>query len=85
MAKRKSYCDDWSCPARASCAHHFGRSLAYARMSERHPRTEHGPGTPYDRHASEDRQSCASWRFDRPKKWLMPRPGDVTNYQGFTL
>lgn len=41
-------------------------------------KTGHGEGTPYDRHASEDRQSCACYRFDRPKAWLMPRPGQVT-------
>lgn len=83
MSKRRtSYCDDWSCPARPSCAHHFGRSLAYARMSERHPPTMHGPDTPYDRHASEDRQSCENYRFDRQKKWLMPRPGDIDLIHG---
>lgn len=72
---RKTYCDDWTCPASASCAHHFGRSAAYAGMKP--AKTGHGDGTPYDRHASEDRQSCAAYRFDRPKAWLMPQAGQV--------
>ncbi len=73
---RKVWCDDWSCPARRSCAHHFGRSLAYAAMREG-ARTGHGHETPYDRHASEDRQSCSAYRFDRQKEWLKPQPGQI--------
>ena len=75
---RKVYCDDWRCPARVSCAHHFGRSAAYASMREG-TKQEHGPFTKYDRDASEDRQSCSAYRFDRQKPWLKPRPGDI-NY-----
>lgn len=29
-------CEDWECPAHRSCARHFGRSDAYAAMSEKH-------------------------------------------------
>ena len=75
---RKVWCDDWSCPARASCAHHFGRSAAYFGMKEG-AKTGHGDGTPYDRHASEDRQSCAVYRFDRQKEWLRIQPGMITH------
>lgn len=71
---RRTYCDDWTCPARVSCANHFGRSLAYARMNP--AKVEHGDGTPFDRHASEDRQSCENYKLDRPKRWLMPKEGD---------
>jgi len=76
---KKLYCNDWTCPARVSCAHHFGRSKVYFAMSDPNPKTAHGPDTPYDRHESEDRQSCASYRFDRQKEWLRAQPGDV-NY-----
>jgi hypothetical protein len=77
---RKTWCDDWTCPAQPSCAHHFGRSKAYAAMAR--AKTGHGHGTPYDRHASEDRQSCDAYRFDRIKPWLMPRPGDINLLPG---
>lgn len=73
----KPLCDDWTCPARVSCAHHFGRSRAYAAMSDRHGKVGHGEGTPYDRHSSEDRQSCDAYRLDRPRAWLMPQPGQA--------
>jgi hypothetical protein len=58
---RKVWCDDWSCPARPSCANHFWRSKAYAGM-RMGTKTEHGDGTRYDRHTSKDRQSCSSYR-----------------------
>lgn len=73
---RKIWCDDWSCPARVSCAHNFGRSAAYASMRER-VMVAHGPFTSYDRHASEEGQSCDAYRRDRAKLWLMPQPGQV--------
>jgi len=79
---RKVWCDDWSCPAARSCVHHFGRSAAYAAMREG-VKCHHGDGTPYDRHASEDRQSCASYRFDRQKEWLKPKLGQITHTGGF--
>lgn len=75
---QKLWCDDWSCPAAKSCAHHFGRSAAYAGMREG-AKTGSGQGTPYDRYASEDRQSCTAYRFDRPKAWLVAHPGQVTH------
>lgn len=34
MTGPKPLCQDWSCPARVSCARHFGRSAAYATMAE---------------------------------------------------
>lgn len=77
MSERKTWCDDWSCPARASCAHHFGRSGAYAAMREDHGPVEHGPFTPYDRHASDDGQACDKYRRDRRKAWLEPAPGQL--------
>lgn len=74
------YCDDWSCPARASCAKHFGRSRAYASMRDPgRTRISHGEGTPFDRHASEDRQSCSAYKFDKPRAWLMPQDGQTTH------
>lgn len=74
----KVWCDDWSCPARASCANHFGRSAAYAGMREG-AKAEHGPLTAYDRHQSDDRQNCDKYRRDRAKPWLAPQPGQVTH------
>lgn len=79
---RKTWCDDWTCPARVSCAHHFGRSKAYGAMKGQRNKWEHGPFTLYDRHASEDRQACDKYRLDRPKPWLMPQPGQVTHFPG---
>lgn len=78
---RKTWCDDWTCPARVSCAHHFGRSAAYAGMKP--AKTGHGFGTPYDRFETKgDPDSCPAYRFDRPKPWLLPRPGDVNLIPG---
>jgi len=73
---QKVWCDDWSCPARASCANHFGRSAAYAGMKP--AKTGHGHETPYDRHQSEDRQACDKYRRDHAKSWLAFQPGQIT-------
>lgn len=70
----KVWCDDWRCPARASCANHFGRSRAYAGMRlgakvESVERTGR-----YNWMAGPDAGlSCAEYRLDKPKSWLMPK------------
>ncbi|HEX2255625.1 MAG TPA: hypothetical protein VHG92_02800 [Afifellaceae bacterium] len=60
----KWLCEDWACPARVSCARHFGRSSLYGALRERHPPLRHGP-----RDRGQD--SCAEYRFDRPRQWLL--------------
>ena len=77
---RPRYCDDWSCPAHVSCARHFGRSRAYAAMSDRIASTGHGPGTHFFRGIKE---SCAQYEFDAIKPWLMPQPGQVVLPEGY--
>lgn len=83
----KLYCDDWRCPARVSCAHHFGRSSAYASMrradSER-DRLEsiEGTGRFNWMQGPDAGNSCAAYRLDKPKKWLMPQPGQITHSEG---
>lgn len=69
MSKSRVFCDDWGCPAKVSCAHHFGRSHAYASMkgadaeNSVHTRT-------FGRKPGAD--DCADYRFDRPRPWLLP-------------
>lgn len=77
----KVYCDDWRCPARASCAQHFGRSQAYAAMSDRRAKVESVENTGrFNWMAGPDAgNSCEHYRLDKPKEWLMPRPGQVTH------
>jgi hypothetical protein len=64
----KVYCDDWSCPARVSCAHHFGRSAAYAGMREGSKVESVVHSGIYKRDA--DKDSCSEYRLDKPKDWL---------------
>jgi hypothetical protein len=71
---RKVWCDDWACPASVSCAHHFGRSAAYAAMRPGSKVESIENTGKYER----DLQNCASYRFDRAKPWLMPLPGQIT-------
>lgn len=75
------YCDDWGCPARASCALHFGRSHAYAAMSDRRVRIESIENTGrFNWMTGPDAgKSCEHYELDKPKKWLMPQPGQVTH------
>jgi len=80
--ERPKHCDDWECPARVSCARHFGRSSAYAAMRREHESTGHGPGTWYFRGIKEH---CPRYEFDKPKEWLMPKPGQVTHLPPGTL
>lgn len=65
----KTYCEDWSCPARCSCAHHFGRSHEYAAMEgavmERRVELHKFP-------RDAGAVSCPRYEFDKPKKWLLP-------------
>ena len=72
--ERPKYCDDWSCPARVSCARHFGRSVEYAEMRDARVSIGHGPGTIYWRGV---RDHCERYQFDKPREWLMPQPGQV--------
>ncbi len=65
-------CDDWSCPAAASCARHFGRSAAYAATTMPAPATKTYTRTP-------DAESCPAYRFDRPKPWLIRQPWQTTH------
>ena len=66
------YCEDWACPAAVSCAEHFGRSRHYAAMLDRGYILVKPPRDP-------KADSCAAYRFDRPKKWLAPQPGQITH------
>ena len=66
-AAAKTWCDDWACPARVSCAHHFGRSAAYGGVREHHEPIRRRSRMP-------DADSCPDYRFDRPKPWLAIQP-----------
>ncbi len=74
--ERPKYCDDWACPAKASCARHFGRSHAYAAMAVRSVSTGHGASTWYFRGIKEN---CAKYEYDKPKPWLAIKPGQITH------
>jgi len=79
---RKVWCDDWQCPARRSCAHHFGRSHAYAAMSKCRVESVENTGQ-YNRASSERVGCCDQYKRDRIKRWLMPRPGQVVLPEGW--
>jgi hypothetical protein len=74
MKERPTYCEDWACPARVSCALHFGRSADYARMDERRRFTL----KKFDRDPSKD--CCTEYEFDKPKKFLAIKPGQITHW-----
>lgn len=76
MTERKTYCEDWACPAAVSCARHFGRSSAYAGM-KRHPAFNLEK---FDRGVGAD--CCAFYEYDKPKAWLQPQPGQITHTAG---
>jgi hypothetical protein len=57
-------CDDWSCPAKVSCMHHFGRSKAYAAMTLPAPQLRKPP-------RKADAECCAHYVTDRPRAWLL--------------
>lgn len=62
------WCEDWSCPARAECEHHFGRSYDYAAMLDHDdPRRSKLPKyrpkrPPYG--------ICQHFKRDVPREWL---------------
>ena len=62
-----TYCADWRCPARVSCAHHIGRSGAHTALTIPPPAT-----CCPDRSAEAD--SCLHYRFDQPKPWFLLGP-----------
>lgn len=58
-------CDDWRCPAKASCALHLWRSPEYGACDlARTVETKAG-----SREAGAE--ACAAYRADDPKPWLM--------------
>jgi chlorite dismutase len=65
MSKAIVYCDDWSCPAAASCALAWGRSREYAAMK---------PAKTAKAARAPDKDHCASYSFDEPRPWLMLQP-----------
>lgn len=77
--RQKVYCEDWGCPAHASCARHFGRSREYWSMTQGGYRLEKFP-----RRAHWD--ACLSYVFDKPRPWLLavgfggrpPRPSEAS-------
>lgn len=73
MSEPRVYCEDWSCPARVSCAHHFGRSADYGRMDERRRFNL----KKFERNSAAD--CCPLYQFDRKKPWLKIHPGQVTH------
>jgi len=63
MSRSAPLCDDWLCPAGASCALAFWRSKEYAEMA--------GAGELKRRAREPGKDACTEYRFDKPKKWLM--------------
>ncbi len=63
MGRRRPYCQDWACPASASCRRHFGRSEAYWAMEED---AELFRG---DRAVGEE--SCADYERDQIQPWMI--------------
>jgi len=58
------YCDDWGCPAKASCRHHFWRSPEYAAMDDA------AEIAFFDKHRDPDADSCYRYERDEVKDWL---------------
>lgn len=57
-------CQDWGCPAKASCARHFGRHLAYWSMSgepRQFMKRERKPGF----------GSCPEYEADKARDWMV--------------
>lgn len=60
----QAVCQDWGCPARASCARHFGRHLAYWSMSvepRQFMKRERKPGF----------ESCLEYEPDTAHDWMV--------------
>lgn len=60
----RAYCHDWSCPAKASCANHFGRSRAYWAM-------EHEGLPPVNAKRAADAEACEDYRRDQIQPWMI--------------
>lgn len=56
-----SYCDDWACPIKWSCARHFCRSKDYWTMAEKPKTFFRGQRT---------RWGCPDFVQDVPRPWL---------------
>lgn len=81
---RRAYCDDWACPARASCARHFGRAEAYWSMRQEGDRFFKGGREPEgDSWPVYERDRIQPWMIEafavRPvsASWRMPLYVDV--------
>lgn len=59
-----AFCMDWSCPARVSCARHFGRSKQYWHMRGKSERKD-GP-------RDDGADSCPEYVLDKPRSWIEP-------------
>jgi hypothetical protein len=59
----RELCDDWECPAQASCGHAFWRSKAYAAMAMPAPRTRKFAREP-------GMDACTAYYTDKPRPWI---------------
>jgi hypothetical protein len=59
----RKLCDDWDCPAQASCGHAFWRSKAYAEMRMPVPPTGKFGRSPGD-------EACTDYFTDQPRAWI---------------
>lgn len=60
----RAYCHDWACPARASCALHFGRSKAYWAMT-----TKDADGVNAKR--PPEAEACDLYVRDKIQPWMV--------------
>lgn len=63
------FCDDWACPAKASCARHFGRSINYWRFDVE---ADHREGVRFakgPREAGHDH--CKDYERDEIRPWMV--------------
>ena len=64
MKRRPEWlCNNWGCPARRSCARHFGRSDHYRAMTE--PKDVRTPTV------DEGEEDCEHYQRDGFKEWLV--------------
>lgn len=61
-------CENWQCPASASCARSWGRSRQYWSMDRKHPKLVR-------RMVSRADGSCDDYERDRPRPWLLKHAG----------
>jgi hypothetical protein len=69
------YCEDWQCPARGECAHHFGRSYAYVAMilwcePIDGPACKRDKTPYYTPERAPFSPQCRHYERDRPREWL---------------